>query len=96
MDAGRWRQVEQLYHAALEKRESERAAFLEQTCASDTSLREEVESLLSFAGGADSYLRAAVGEVASQAAAISATEPTQSRTPAGVPQKLGRYELLEK
>ncbi len=96
MDAGRWRQVEQLYHAALEKRESERAAFLEETCASDTSLRKEVESLLSFAGGADSYLRAAVGEVASQAAAISATEPTQSRTPAGVPQKLGRYELLEK
>ena len=96
MDAERWRQVEQLYHAALEKEESQRPAFLKEACAGDDSLREEVESLLSFAGGADSYLRAAVGEVASQAAGVSGTEARLSETGPAVSQKLGRYELLAK
>jgi len=89
MDAARWRQVEQLYHAALEKDESDRAVFLEQACAGDEPLRGEVESLLGFAAGADDYLRAAVGEVASVAAGNSNAE-------AWVPQKLGRYQLLGK
>lgn len=96
MDSARWRQVEQLYHAALEKEQGERAAFLKQACAGDASLYEEVESLLSFASDADSYLRAAVGEVASQAAGISAPEAHLSGTMAVVPHKLGRYELLGK
>jgi serine/threonine protein kinase/Tfp pilus assembly protein PilF len=94
MDAEHWRQVERLYHDALEQEEGERAAFLEQACAGDVSLREEVESLLSFAGGADSYLRAAVGEVASQAAGIGDTKARQSETVLDAPRKLGRYELL--
>ena len=89
MDAERWRQVEQLYHAALEKDECDRTAFLEQACVGDDSLRGEVESLLAFAAGADGYLRAAVGEVASQAAGDSGVE-------ARVPERLGRYQLLGK
>ncbi len=46
MDQERWRQVEQLYHRALERDEDERAEFLEQACAGDSALRREIESLL--------------------------------------------------
>jgi Tol biopolymer transport system component len=42
----RWEKIEQLYHAALERPERERAAFLQQVCAGDETLRREVESLL--------------------------------------------------
>ena len=42
----RRQQVVRLYHAVLEVPESERDAFLEQSCSGDYSLRREVESLL--------------------------------------------------
>ena len=41
-----WRQVDEILHAALSRAESERLAFLAQTCAGDEALRREVESLL--------------------------------------------------
>jgi eukaryotic-like serine/threonine-protein kinase len=43
MDPSRWKQIEDLYHAALERPPGERAAFLAQA---DPELRREVESLL--------------------------------------------------
>ena len=39
MDRDRWRQIEQLYHAALERAPDERTAFLAETCADDSGLR---------------------------------------------------------
>jgi serine/threonine protein kinase len=96
MDPGRWRQVEQLYAAALEKRPDERAAFLGQACAGDSALRQEVESLLSFAPAADNVLQSAVDEVASQASGDGTTVSMQLETTPGDTPKLGRYELLEK
>ncbi len=44
--ADRWRQVEELFHRALEREGPERAAFLDEACAGDEALRREVESLL--------------------------------------------------
>ncbi len=44
--ADRWRQVEDLFHRALEREEPDRSAFLDQACAGDEALRREVESLL--------------------------------------------------
>src|SRR5581483_7151656 len=42
----RWRRIEQLYHAALKRDVSERAAFLNDACGGDDGLRREVDSLL--------------------------------------------------
>jgi eukaryotic-like serine/threonine-protein kinase len=42
----RWRQVEELYHAALMRDERDRKAFLANACAGDEVLQREVESLL--------------------------------------------------
>ena len=46
MDPDRWKQVAELYCAALEREESGRATFLEQASAGDEALRRRVESLL--------------------------------------------------
>lgn len=46
MTPGRWGRIKEVFHAALDRTESERQAFLEQECASDTGLRREVERLL--------------------------------------------------
>ena len=46
MKANRWQQIENLYHAARERREEERQRFLDEACREDSALREEVESLL--------------------------------------------------
>jgi len=50
----RWRQISQLYHAAL-ARERDRAAFLEQASAGDETLRREVESLLADSASAERF-----------------------------------------
>jgi serine/threonine protein kinase len=46
ISADRWRQIEDIFHAACECPEDHRAAFLEQACGSDAELQREVESLL--------------------------------------------------
>lgn len=42
----RWQQVEDIFHAALERAPSERAAFLDEACGSDVELRADVESII--------------------------------------------------
>ncbi|HKY03261.1 MAG TPA: serine/threonine-protein kinase [Blastocatellia bacterium] len=46
MEQKRWKKIEELFEAALERRPDERARFLTEACGDDTSLRQEVESLL--------------------------------------------------
>jgi serine/threonine protein kinase/tetratricopeptide (TPR) repeat protein len=46
MTSERWRRIEELYHAAMARPDSERAAFLNQACGDDESLRRKVESLI--------------------------------------------------
>ena len=46
MTPARWRQVEELYHAASQREESQREAFLKEACKGDRDLKSEVESLL--------------------------------------------------
>ena len=48
----RWEKVEQIYNAALERPEAERAAFLGEACGGDEELRRDLESLLGQAQGA--------------------------------------------
>lgn len=46
MNRERWKEVERLYFAALEREAAERPEFLQQACSGDEDLRREVESLL--------------------------------------------------
>src|SRR5215510_1023343 len=58
MNPERWRQVDQLLGAALERAPAERAAFISEACGGDDSLRREVEALLAFEGEAKSFIEA--------------------------------------
>ncbi|HXB74952.1 MAG TPA: hypothetical protein VNY05_42365, partial [Candidatus Acidoferrales bacterium] len=56
MDGDRWRRVDELYHAALDREAGERAGFLLRACGDDTELRREIESLLEFDNQPDALL----------------------------------------
>ena len=51
MNPEHWRQVEELYHSALEREPGERARFLAEACFGDEELRREVEVLLQQGAG---------------------------------------------
>ncbi|HLE62593.1 MAG TPA: hypothetical protein VI750_05630, partial [Pyrinomonadaceae bacterium] len=46
MTPERWKRVEQVFEAALEHPPAERAAYLDSACLGDSSLRQQVETLL--------------------------------------------------
>ena len=87
MTPERWRQVEEIYQAALDRAVIGRPAFLDQACAGDDELRREVDSLLSAHRSSDGFLESSALEVvAGQLAA---------RPPRATPgQRLGPYELI--
>src|SRR5262245_23008463 len=89
----RWQQISQVYHAALARKESERAAFVRDACAGDEALQHEVESLLGQVSGATGFLRAPA--VAMADALFNDGPPTMSPAadaPHGVPNDSSRLE----
>jgi serine/threonine protein kinase len=53
---GRWKRVNDLFHAALERNDADRAAFLRNATADDPSLVREVESLLASHASSGGFL----------------------------------------
>src|ERR1700693_4338147 len=64
MDADRWKQVDSLLQAVLERPPEERDAFLRHASAGDEALEREVRSLLSSQEQAGSFLESPAMEVA--------------------------------
>jgi len=58
MDAGRWREIERVFHAVAARPAEARAAFLAEACAGDEKLRQQVEALLETPPTADGILAA--------------------------------------
>ncbi len=63
MTPDRWRQIEQLYHDALDRAPGERELFLAEAYAGDDALRHEVESLLGFDDPASSFIETPPNDV---------------------------------
>jgi len=80
----RWQQIERLFHDALERPLEERAAFLDQACAGDGSLRREVDALLASPATANRFLERDALEIA------AGWMPVLSG------RRLGVYQLLER
>ncbi len=57
MDQAQWRKIETLFEAALVVEPARRAAFLEENCSGDETLRKEVESLLLHGEKAGRFLQ---------------------------------------
>ena len=96
MKIERWRQVEKIYHAALEQRESGRAAFLQQACGGDEALRREVESLLAHAKETLDFIESPALHLFAQPLAESQEELGREAGPSLVGQQISHYRILEK
>jgi eukaryotic-like serine/threonine-protein kinase len=91
MEPERWKRIEELYHAALDCEESARAAFLQQSCNGEESLRSEVESLLYYGQRADDFIETPALELAAES---FANQDADGRAMLG--KIIGQYELVEK
>src|SRR5262249_15216915 len=86
MEPERWKQIEKLYTAALERDARGRVDFLDQACAGDEALRQEVESLLACQTEAESFIEAPALEVAAQLLADEQADSARK-------QRIGPYKL---
>ena len=68
----RWRQIENIYFAALELKEADRLRYLSRACGSDSELRREVNSLLSSHEKAGNFLDTPALEIAAKSIAETA------------------------
>src|SRR5262245_44941687 len=81
----RWHQINQIYDAAVDVEEKNRASFLEEACGDDADLRQEVESLLAY----DRQAKQFINQPALQATAVKlSNEP-----PSLIGRKLGPYQI---
>jgi eukaryotic-like serine/threonine-protein kinase len=87
MKPERWRQVDQLFRAALERAPEERAAFIGEACGNDHSLRGEVEALLAADGQAGSFIE-------TPAYAMVAPLLVADETPSLVGRSIGHYQVI--
>lgn len=85
----RWLKIESIFHAALEQEESHRAAYLTAACAGDTSLEQELASLLAEPEDAAGFLAAPAFEVAARTLAKSSQPGARSH-----PDSIGRYRVV--
>ncbi len=97
MEPERWRKIEELFHAALERDESQRPAFLEEACAGDRVLRDEVESLLARHHQGKGFIDQPAFEVAAKALAAEEAggRGTGEVPPGMVGRSVGHYRVLE-
>ncbi|MEM9557425.1 MAG: serine/threonine-protein kinase [Acidobacteriota bacterium] len=97
IDTARWQQVEELFHAALERPVAERAAYLDAACRDrrgrlDEVLHEEVDSLLGAHEGPEAFDEEAASKLAARLASEETALGGHDPLPA---QRIGRYRLLE-
>jgi predicted Ser/Thr protein kinase len=93
VQAERWRRINELFHAALERPAGARRAFLEASCAGDAELREEVESLLAAHLEAEGFIEAPAYEVGAEL--LHGAPPQSSDADAGslAGRRLGFYRI---
>jgi serine/threonine-protein kinase len=82
-----WEKIEQLYHAALKHAANERAGFLNEACAGDSSLRQEVESLLAYDGPAQRFITSPPHEAVAELLAADSNSSLIGRN-------IDRYKIL--
>ena len=97
MEPERWREIEELYHAALERESSQRDAFLKERCAADEALYREVQSLLDHEEKIHTFMETPAMEVAGEALA---KQKFQSREPGGesrglIGKTVSHYRVLD-
>jgi eukaryotic-like serine/threonine-protein kinase len=85
----RWLKIESIFHSALQQEESRRAAYVAEACGGDTSLEQELASLLAEPEDAGGFLAAPALEVAARSLAKSSRPAPRSH-----PDSIGRYRII--
>lgn len=93
MKPERWREIEELFHSALQRPPNEQSSFIEQTCGDDIELKQQVEILLVSLEESGDFI-----ENAPLAGAISSVVPNSGGQYAAsaraiVGQRIGHYEI---
>ena len=91
MKPERWQQLDQLFHAALERKPEERAAFLDEACAGDEELRKEVEALIAAHEQSVSFIEKPALEVEAR---LLANEQSDAGAESMVGKTIGHYRLI--
>ena len=94
MQTDRWRQIESLFHQALERAPKDRDLFLAMACDADVALRKEVESLLASQQKSDGLLEEPAADLAAEWA--QASRQATGRTENLKQQAIGPYQILSK
>ena len=90
----RWRQVEKLYHSALQVAADQRATFLKAECQDDEDLREEVESLLSYETSAAEFIESPALDIAAKL--MAKDKAFEQAGPVDIGAATPRFRVIEK
>src|ERR1700758_4730650 len=96
MDTDRWKQIDSILQAALERPPSERDGFLRHACLGDAELEHEVRSLLAAQEEAGSFLESPAMEVAAAAVAQRQNRDGSAASSSMIGQTISRYSIVEK
>src|ERR1700720_4334828 len=96
MDPDRWKQIDHLLQAALERPPKERDAFLRSACAGDDALAREVRSLLRAQHQAGSFLESPAMEAAALAIARDQRQQTHDDEDFPADRTVSHYRIVEK
>src|SRR5579863_8072536 len=96
MDSERWKRVDSLLQAALDRPPEERDTFLRQATAGDEALEREVRSLLASQRQAGSFLETPAIEVAARAIAVEEKRENPTAAAPLAVHTISHYEVLEK
>ncbi len=96
MDRERWKQVDDLFHAALQRPPGKREAFLREMCDSDEELEREVRSLLISEQEAQTFLEEPAIERTPTGFDFTKEQRTEADGDSLIGRTLSHYRVLEK
>src|SRR5215510_5119026 len=89
MTTERWRQVEDLFHEALDCAPNDRAAFLDVACADDRGLRQQVQRLIDSFDEAGDFIETPLMDDS-----LPSRDKTHPPSESIIGRKVGNYEIL--
>jgi hypothetical protein len=95
MDPERWKQLDNLLHAALERSPEERDEFLRQVCAGDEPLEREARSLLKLEQETGSFLESPAIELAARTTVRQSGHDGLDRPHSPRGRTVSHYRILE-
>jgi eukaryotic-like serine/threonine-protein kinase len=96
MDSDRWKQIDSILQAALERPPGERDEFLRHACLGDTDLEREVRSLLASQEEAGSFLESPAIEMAAAAVAQRQNREGSAASGSLAGRLISHYQILER